>query len=115
MPMTRFKFSWHIIALLLALLLIPQVMAAAPEDWKKTPYAHEATHRAVGDFLHDFAHTVGLQLQIDGLLEGTVNGKIRAESLLDLLDRLALEHRFQWFVYSNTLYQLNQRTNVSTT
>ncbi|WP_256930181.1 type III secretion system outer membrane ring subunit SctC [Pseudomonas sp. D1HM] len=114
MPMTRFKFSWHIIALLLALLLIPQVMAAAPEDWKKTPYAHEATHRAVGDFLHDFAHTVGLQLQIDGLLEGTVNGKIRAETLLDLLDRLALEHRFQWFVYSNTLYisSINEQTST---
>ena len=102
-------------ALLLCFLMpMAEAMAAIPKDWKKTPYAHEAVHRDVSDFLQDFAHTTGLQLQIDGLLEGTVNGKIRAGSLMDLLDRLALEHRFQWFVYNNTLYisSLSQQTSA---
>lgn len=102
-------------ALLLCFLMpMAEAMAAIPEDWKKTPYAHEAVHRDVSDFLQDFAHTTGLQLHIDGLLEGTVNGKVRSDTLTGVLDRLALEHRFQWFVYSNTLYisSLSQQTSA---
>ena len=95
-------------------MLMPQVMAAAPDEWKKTPYAHEASSRALRDFLGDFAHTVGLQLQIDGSVQGVVNGKLRSDTLLSLLDRLALEHRFQWFVYNKTLYisSLDQQTSA---
>ena len=93
------------IALLLSLLILGhQTMAAVPEQWKKTPYAHQASNRALRDFLADFAHTVGLQLQIDGTLQGVVHGKLRADTLTGLLERLALEHRFQWFVHNHTLY-----------
>ena len=94
-------------------ILMPHVMAAVPDDWKKTPYAHEASNRMLRDVLEDFAHTVGLQLQIDGSLQGVINGKLRADTLLGFLDRLALEHRFQWFVYNNTLYisSLDQQTS----
>lgn len=102
------------LALTLCLILLPpKAMAAVPPDWKKTPYAHETTNKALPVFLEDLAHTVGLQLQIDGELQGTVQGKLRADTLLTLMDRLALEHRFQWFVYSNTLYisALNQQTS----
>lgn len=64
--------------------------------------------------MQDFAHTVGLQLQIDGPLQGVVNGKLRADTLIKLLDRLALEHRFQWFVHNHTLYisTLDQQTSA---
>lgn len=110
-----FITSVRVSALLLCFLMpMTEAMAAVPEDWKKTPYAHEAVHREVRDFLQDFAHTTGLQLHIDGLLEGTVNGKVRSDTLTGILDRLALEHRFQWFVYSNTLYisSLSQQTSA---
>lgn len=54
--------------------------------------------------LEDFGQTFGTQLQIEGLLEGTVNGKIRANTPQSMLDRLGVEHRFQWYLYNNTLY-----------
>ena len=112
--MNRFKRASQILLLSYLFVLIPQVMAAVPDEWKKTPYAHEVSNRALRDFLGDFAHTVGLQLQIDGSLQGVVNGKLRANTLPGLLDRLALEHRFQWFVYNNTLYisSLEQQTTA---
>ncbi len=97
-----------------AFLLAAEAQAAIPEEWKNTPYAHEANNRALRGFLQDFAHTVGLQLQIDGPLQGVVNGKLRADTLIKLLDRLALEHRFQWFVHNHTLYisTLDQQTSA---
>ena len=110
--MLGFKHSlqW---ALLPALFLLANgAMAAIPQEWQKTPYAHEANNLSVPDFLGAFAHTVGLQLQIDGALQGVVNGKLRADTLTGLMERLALEHRFQWFVHNNTLYisSLDQQT-----
>ena len=95
-------------------MLIPHVSAAVPVEWNKTPYAHEASNQALRDFLRDFAHTVGIELQTDGSLSGVVNGKLRSETLPGLLDRLALEHRFQWFVYNKTLYisSLDQQTSA---
>ena len=59
-----------------AFLLAAEALAAVPEERKNTPYAHEANNRALRGFLQDFAHTVGLQLQIDGPLQGVVNGKL---------------------------------------
>lgn len=90
----------------LPLLLAPlqSTLAAIPPEWKNTAYAYEAEHKPLRDVLEDFAQTFGTQLQIDGLLDGIVNGKIRANTPQSMLDRLAVEHRFQWYLYNNTLY-----------
>ncbi|MPR01483.1 EscC/YscC/HrcC family type III secretion system outer membrane ring protein [Pseudomonas sp. MAFF 212408] len=92
--------------LALPLLLAPlhSSLAAIPPEWKNTAYAYEANHKPLRDVLEDFAQTFGTQLQVDGLLDGTVNGKIRANTPQSLLDRLGVEHRFQWYLYNNTLY-----------
>lgn len=92
--------------LALPLLLAPlhNPLAAIPSEWKNTAYAYEAEHKPLRDVLEDFAQTFGTQLQVDGLLEGIVNGKIRANTPQSLLDRLGVEHRFQWYLYNNTLY-----------
>jgi type III secretion protein C len=92
--------------LVLPWLLAPleSALAAVPAEWKNTAYAYEAEHKPLREVLEDFAQTFGTQLQIDGLLEGNVNGKIRANTPQSLLDRLGVEHRFQWYLYSNTLY-----------
>ncbi|MBB6288810.1 type III secretion protein C [Pseudomonas sp. BIGb0381] len=79
-------------------------MAAIPPEWKNTAYAYEAEHKPLREVLEDFAQTFGTQLQVEGLLEGNVNGKIRANTPQSLLDRLGVEHRFQWYLYNNTLY-----------
>lgn len=92
--------------LALPLLLAPlhSPLAAIPPEWKNTAYAYEAEHKPLRDVLEDFAQTFGTQLQVDGLLDGIVNGKIRANTPQSMLDRLAVEHRFQWYLYNNTLY-----------
>ncbi|MCR4538171.1 type III secretion system outer membrane ring subunit SctC [Pseudomonas sp. 18.1.10] len=92
-----FLFSWLLVS-------AESALAAIPPAWKNTAYAYEAEHKPVRDVLEDFAKTFGAQLQIEGLLEGTVNGKIRANTPQSLLDRLGVEHRFQWYMYNNTLY-----------
>ncbi|MGY2270792.1 MULTISPECIES: type III secretion system outer membrane ring subunit SctC [Pseudomonas] len=92
--------------LLLSCLLTPQenTLGASPPEWKNTAYAYEAEHKPLRDVLEDFAQTFGTQLQIEGLLEGDVNGKIRANTPQSMLDRLGVEHRFQWYLYNNTLF-----------
>lgn len=79
-------------------------VAAIPAEWKNTAYAYEAEHKPLREVLEDFARTFGTQLQIEGLLEGNVNGKIRANTPQSMLDRLGVEHRFQWYLYNNTLF-----------
>lgn len=97
--------AWrYLLALPWLLTLSQATLAAIPNEWKNTAYAYEAEHKPVRDVLEDFAQTFGTQLQIEGLLEGSVNGKIRANTPQSLLDRLGVEHRFQWYLYNNTLY-----------
>ena len=99
------RAHWHsLIALPLFLLPLQSSLAAIPAEWKNTAYAYEAEHKPLREVLDDFAQTFGTQLQIEGLLDGNVNGKIRANTPQSLLDRLGMEHRFQWYLYNNTLY-----------
>jgi type III secretion protein C len=99
------RVHWRsLLALPLLLAPLHSTLAAIPPEWRNTAYAYEAEHKPLGDVLEDFAQTFGTQLQIDGLLDGTVNGKIRANTPQSMLDRLAVEHRFQWYLYNNTLY-----------
>ncbi|PJK34889.1 EscC/YscC/HrcC family type III secretion system outer membrane ring protein [Pseudomonas sp. S10E 269] len=107
--------------LILPWLLAPtgNAFAAIPPEWKNTAYAYEAEHKPLRDVLEDFAQTFGTKLQIEGLLESNVNGKIRANTPQSMLDRLGVEHRFQWYLYNNTLFistldqQQSERLEVS--
>jgi type III secretion protein C len=97
--------TWYSMLLLSCLLApVENSLAAIPSEWKNTAYAYEAEHKPLREVLEDFAQTFGTQLQIEGLLEGDVNGKIRANTPQSLLDRLGVEHRFQWYLYNNTLF-----------
>jgi type III secretion protein C len=99
------RIRWGGIGLLCSLLIpLSSALAAVPQEWKNTAYAYEAEHKPLRDVLEDFAQTFGTQLQIEGLLEGNVNGKIRANTPQSMLDRLSVEHRFQWYLYNNTLF-----------
>ncbi|AZF19486.1 type III secretion system outer membrane ring subunit SctC [Pseudomonas sp. R3-52-08] len=99
------RTSWYSMLLLSCLFApVENSLAAIPSEWKNTAYAYEAEHKPLREVLEDFAQTFGTQLQIEGLLEGDVNGKIRANTPQSLLDRLGVEHRFQWYLYNNTLF-----------
>ncbi len=99
------RIDWRVL-ITVACLLAPAAptLAAIPPEWKNTAYGYEAEHKPLREVLEDFAQTFGTQLQVEGLLEGSVNGKIRANTPQSMLDRLGVEHRFQWYLYNNTLY-----------
>lgn len=102
---------------LLAALSSP-ALAVVPDDWRQSAYAYEATQTPLETVLKDFANAYGVGLSLSGV-SGVVDAKLRAASAQEFLDRLALEHQFQWFVYNGKLYvspqsaQVSQRLEVS--
>ncbi|WP_407316818.1 type III secretion system outer membrane ring subunit SctC [Pseudomonas sp. nanlin1] len=86
-----------------AMLWATPTLAVVPEQWRDTPYAYDAKNAPLGQVLKDFAESFGVKLIADDI-NGTVNGRMRSESPEAFLDRLGLEHQFQWFVYNNSLY-----------
>lgn len=98
------RHTLHALAFVGALAVAPLSGAAVPTDWASTPYAYEAQQTPIDRVLKAFAQTFGLKLRLDGTLSGNVDGKLRTDTPQAFLQRLALEHRFQWFLYNNTLY-----------
>ena len=94
------------------------VTAGVPEEWRQSAYAYEASQTPLTKVLSDFASSYGVGLDSRGIT-GVVDAKIRAGNAQEFLDRLALEHQFQWFLYNGKLYvspqsgQVSQRLEVS--
>jgi type III secretion protein C len=78
-------------------------LAAVPEAWKHTAYAYDARQTDLATALGDFAKEFGIGLDMVPI-QGTLDGRIRAQNPQEFLDRLGQEHHFQWFVYNETLY-----------
>jgi type III secretion protein C len=97
------KTGWTCLPLVVAILWASSSLAVTPDQWRDTPYAYEANNTPLNQVLKDFAESFGVKLDMDSV-SGTVNGRMRSESPEAFLDRLGLEHQFQWFVYNNTLY-----------
>ena len=89
------------------------VYAQAPADWQNGAYAYSAQNTSLRTVLQDFASSHGVTLRLSNLPESPVNGRLRSDSAVTFLDRLALEYRFQWFVYNDTLYISPQSAQVS--
>ncbi|MBT2298551.1 type III secretion system outer membrane ring subunit SctC [Pseudomonas fluorescens] len=87
-------------------------MAAVPEEWRTSAYAYEASQTPLETVLRDFANAYGVGLKLSGV-SGVVDAKLRAANAQEFLDRLALEHQFQWFFYNGQLYVSPQSTQVS--
>ncbi|RLM25298.1 EscC/YscC/HrcC family type III secretion system outer membrane ring protein [Brenneria alni] len=93
--------------------MVPMAQATTPAGWGKGAYAYSAEQTLLSTILTDFANTHGVELMLGNLNDKEVDAKIRAETPVAFLDRLALEHRFQWFVYNNTLYVSPKDEQVS--
>ncbi|WCN12450.1 EscC/YscC/HrcC family type III secretion system outer membrane ring protein [Marinomonas mediterranea] len=91
-------------ACLLSLMFCSYSFAAFPPEWKKTAFAFEANQTSLRKTLASFCNTFGVSLSISSKLSGTVDGKLKSNSAQDFLNRLAIEHKFLWFVYNGTLY-----------
>ncbi|HDU5650191.1 TPA: type III secretion system outer membrane ring subunit SctC [Klebsiella aerogenes] len=109
----------RLVCALLMLCAVPEVLAQTPSDWKEQSYAYSADHTPLSTVLQDFADGHGVDLQLGNVEDAEVNAKIRADNASAFLDRLALEHHFQWFVYNNMLYvspqdeQTSERLEIS--
>lgn len=105
-------------SLSLSLFLSATALAGVPEDWKHSAYAYEAIQAPLATVLKDFANAYGVSLSMNGV-SGVVDAKLRSANAEEFLDRLALEHQLQWFVYNGKLYisprsaQVSQRLEVS--
>lgn len=97
------RTAWTCLPLMAAMLWATPTLAVVPEQWRDTPYAYDAKNAPLSQVLNDFAESFGVKLEAEGI-SGTVNGRMRSESPEAFLDRLGLEHKFQWFVYNNSLY-----------
>lgn len=92
---------------------IGAVQAATPDEWKNGAYAYSADNTPLGVILEDFADSFGVTLYDSSMPDSNVTGKLRSGSPETFLNRLALEYRFQWFVYNDTLYVSAQSAQVS--
>lgn len=93
--------------------MLPIAHAATPPDWSKGAYAYSAEQTPLSAVLQDFANSHGVDLVLGNIQDINVEAKIRADNAVAFLDRLALEHRFQWFVYNNVLYVSPQDEQTS--
>ncbi|MBN7768065.1 type III secretion system outer membrane ring subunit SctC [Pectobacterium brasiliense] len=93
--------------------MISLAHAATPTDWNKGAYAYSAEQTPLSAILMDFANSHGVDLVLGNIADNEVTAKIRADNPTLFLDRLALEHRFQWFVYNNALYVSPQDEQAS--
>ena len=96
----RKAFMW--LPLLMIGVAMP-TLAAVPDAWKHTAYAYDARQTDLATALKDFAKEFGISLDM-APIQGTLDGRIRAQNPQEFLDRLGQEHHFQWFVYNETLY-----------
>lgn len=106
-------------AMMLLVLSIGTSSARVPDEWKNGAYAYSADNTPLSIILEDFASSFGVEVHLGTLGDSNITGKLRSDSPEAFLNRLALEYRFQWFVYNNTLYvspqsaQTSQRLEIS--
>lgn len=103
----------------LLLLCAGTLHASTPEAWRNGAYAYSADNTPLSIILEDFTNSFGVDINLGTLPDSNVTGRLRAVSPEAFLNRLALEYRFQWFVYNNTLYvsplaaQTSRRLEIS--
>ncbi|AUH00621.1 EscC/YscC/HrcC family type III secretion system outer membrane ring protein [Prodigiosinella confusarubida] len=93
-------FCWSLVFLG----MVPMAHSSTPTEWRKGAYAYSAEQTPLSEVLQDFANSHGVDLVLGHIPDVSVDAKIRADNPVAFLDRLALEYRFQWFVYNTTLY-----------
>jgi len=89
------------------------VMAQTPKNWDEGAYAYAAENTPLRTVLQDFAASHSVNLNMPESFTENVQGRLRADSPTDFLNRLGLQYRFQWFVYNDTLYISPQSDQVS--
>ncbi|WP_213989510.1 type III secretion system outer membrane ring subunit SctC [Sodalis sp. dw_96] len=106
-------FRRFLIALIFGVSVAGGASATTPDEWKSGAYAYSADNTPLNIVLKDFATSHGVDINLGTLGDSAVSGNLRADSPEGFLDRMALQYRFQWFVYNNTLYISPQEAQTS--
>ena len=113
--MMRPRLSLIARGVLLAACLMQAAPAAAvaPASWNDTGFAIDASGLRLGRVLDQFGAAYGVQVDSrvpDALLPSM---RIKAATGTEFLDRLAVNAKFRWFVYNETVYVVPRGEQVS--
>lgn len=114
MNMPRIVQEWLLAAIAAAVLCwTPVSQAAVPDSWKDTGFSIEPDGMNLRSVLEQFGKVYGVQLSFNVSNVAVRKERLRSNSGIDFLDRLAQPYRFRWFVYADTLYIVPRDDNAS--
>jgi type III secretion protein C len=96
-----------IVLLFLGVMQLGLAHATTPQAWKDTLYSYRGGAAPLRDVLLAFSRAMGMDLRItEGVPLKATSGVESSGSMSPTayMDRLAVEHQLQWFVYTGTLY-----------
>jgi type III secretion protein C len=91
----------------------PAARAAVPADWKDHGVALDTAGMQLHQVLERFGREYGVEVVFDVPDRAVKKETLRAGGGSDLLERLARDYRFRWFVYGGTLHIVPREDNVS--
>lgn len=101
----------------LLLLFVPTHPAlAAQPPWPESSFTYIANNQKLGEVLHRFALTFGIDLQLSApvrAMTANVNGRITTASPSEFLNQLGSSHGLSWYYQGGTLFV--SRTSETTT
>lgn len=84
-----------------------QAYAITPASWKETTFSYQEEPRDMGRFFRVFSQALGIRTQINypALKNRSLSGgQHLTGNAAQILDGLAVMYGFQWYLYRNTLY-----------
>lgn len=81
----------------------PYANAAVPASWKDSSFAINAGGMTLRQVLQEFGSAYGVHIAVNAAADMVLKGRLQGATGTEFLERLALLHKFRWFVYNDTL------------
>lgn len=114
--MKSLRAMQRLVLLTLAVLVLcgaSPAQAAVPESWKDTGFSIDPAGMTLRGVLEQFGQVYGVRVEFDVQDVGVSKERLRSDSGIEFLDRMAQPYRFRWFVYAGTLYIVKRDDNAS--
>lgn len=87
--------------------------AAIPDSWKDTGFSIDPAGMTLRGVLEQFGQVYGVRVEFDVQDVGMSRERLRSDSGIEFLNRLAQPYRFRWFVYAGALHIVRRDDNAS--
>jgi type III secretion protein C len=104
MKIKRAIQNLYVIMAVLCMLCTATAWSTTPAAWKDTGFSINSEGMHLREVLNEFALAYGVKVSFSLGENSILRGKIKSESGVEFLNRLANSHEFRWFVYNDTLY-----------